>query len=424
MLDASTRVYALSRLWQAADQFFPYFDALTLDWTETYRQFLPRAMAEQTDSEFYLLLCELAALLRDGHTAVNLPRALSTQLGVVPFALDHAAEAATLTAVPAGEERLLGARLLGLDQAPWSDWVSRMTRYVHVSHGHIYRGRAEAMLPLLLGPGPHALHTDQGVLSFALGPARPLATLSAEPPIRGAEPLHQENGLEICWLPSGKALYVKLDAFTSYPQTLAAQKALLTSHPSAVVLDLRDNIGGMTQYAAMLSAPFFQGRYVACRKRTRLHVGVDVASASQEAGLTEEQIAAYVSQGLMTEEEADTSRKILTRQLYRTYTDGFEGTGELANVPVALLTSRDTISAAEDFVAQFCADRRGLIIGQPTYGSTGTPLLADLGFTRARIVSVGYALADGTPFINQGIQPDIVMRGDRMALLEAFWNRL
>ena len=73
-----------------------------------------------------------------------------------------------------------------------------------------------------------------------------------------------------------------------------------------------------------------------------------------------------------------------------------------------LLTSRRTISAAEDFVAMFKSNRRATIIGEPTFGSTGSPCLFQLRCGgRAQVVSVGYRLLDGTEFINVGIQPDV-----------------
>lgn len=40
-----------------------------------------------------------------------------------------------------------------------------------------------------------------------------------------------------------------------------------------------------------------------------------------------------------------------------------------------VLTSARTYSAAEDFVVAFDAMKRGTIVGEPTGGSTGQPLL-------------------------------------------------
>jgi hypothetical protein len=48
------------------------------------------------------------------------------------------------------------------------------------------------------------------------------------------------------------------------------------------------------------------------------------------------------------------------------------------DVPVALLTSAMTLSAAEDFVAAFDSMHRGITVGQTTGGSRGRPLFFHL----------------------------------------------
>lgn len=78
--------------------------------------------------------------------------------------------------------------------------------------------------------------------------------------------------------------------------------------------------------------------------------------------------------------------------------------------PLAVLTSRRTISAAEDIVAMFKSNDRAALIGEPTCGTTGTPLLLRLSIGgMARICSVRYALLDGTEFIGRGIAPHVAV---------------
>ena len=74
------------------------------------------------------------------------------------------------------------------------------------------------------------------------------------------------------------------------------------------------------------------------------------------------------------------------------------------------MTSRRTISAAEDIVAMFKSNDRAVLIGEPTCGTTGTPLLLRLSMGgMARICSVRYALLDGTEFIGRGIAPHVAV---------------
>lgn len=177
-----------------------------------------------------------------------------------------------------------------------------------------------------------------------------------------------------------------------------------------VCIDVRDNVGGNTIYGAKIAELFIPGEFHACQKWTRIQKGIDAAVASQTANMSEATIKRYLAEGLMTEEGVQKDAKIRTGTYYETYIDSFGAPGNKAlfQGPVELLTSRRTISAAEDFVAMFKSNRRATIIGEPTFGSTGSPCLFQLRCGgRAQVVSVGYRLLDGTEFINVGIQPDV-----------------
>jgi C-terminal processing protease CtpA/Prc len=82
------------------------------------------------------------------------------------------------------------------------------------------------------------------------------------------------------------------------------------------------------------------------------------------------------------------------------------------DVPVVVLFSTMTVSAAEDFlIILYERPNRPLFIGQPSFGSTGSPLkiwgFSENGFARicARRVLFPYSMK---PF-TEGIQPDILV---------------
>ena len=75
---------------------------------------------------------------------------------------------------------------------------------------------------------------------------------------------------------------------------------------------------------------------------------------------------------------------------------------------VILLTSPRTFSAGEDLAVAFKQSHRGLIVGEPTGGSTGQPLSFDLpGGGTARVCTKYDSYADGTEFVGVGVQPDL-----------------
>lgn len=78
--------------------------------------------------------------------------------------------------------------------------------------------------------------------------------------------------------------------------------------------------------------------------------------------------------------------------------------------PIVLLVNSCTFSAAENFTVLFKNAKRGIVMGTPTGGSTGNPIMIDLGWGYyGRICTRHERFADGTEFIGVGIQPDVVV---------------
>jgi len=80
-------------------------------------------------------------------------------------------------------------------------------------------------------------------------------------------------------------------------------------------------------------------------------------------------------------------------------------------VPAVILIGNNTASAAEDFLI-FADNQKHMIkIGEPTFGSTGQPLMIQLpGGGSARICTKKDVYPDGREFVGYGIQPDILIK--------------
>lgn len=91
--------------------------------------------------------------------------------------------------------------------------------------------------------------------------------------------------------------------------------------------------------------------------------------------------------------------------------DAFDG-------PMAILQDGGTFSAAEDFVVPFKNNGRATIFGTASGGSSGQPILHDLGDgLRLWVSTKRQWLADGTEFEGIGIMPDIRIQTDRAHIL-------
>ncbi len=100
--------------------------------------------------------------------------------------------------------------------------------------------------------------------------------------------------------------------------------------------------------------------------------------------------------------------------------------------PVVVLTSPWTASAAEDFCVAFDFMKRGKIIGEPIFGSTGQPLYFSLpSGGQARVCTKRDSYPDGREFVGKGVQPSVVvhpqvedLRRERDTVLEVALDQI
>jgi len=404
-MDKTERLWALSSLWATAKEVYPYFDRLETDWDQAYRDAIPQLLAEEDGLPVWLSLCAFVRLLNDGHSLVTLPRALRERCGHTPFRLAHVGEGFLVT--EAAEPELLLRQLLAIDGVPIPQLVERLDRYTYTAQGHPYRGRLEGWLPILLPGRDHVLTTDGGEAAFSFLEELPPLIKAPEPESRYPfQPVGE--GLRLF---EGGVLVVRIDDMQHVEKAADFQRVLGEVQPQAVIFDIRRNMGGMTLCGARYAQPFFQGSFGGSRKWTQSRRAVDVASNSQLICMGQETRRRLQDQGILKIEDFAEADRYARRTQFERYNDSWQEPCDihLPDCPVLLLTGRDTISAAEDFTCFFKANGRGRTMGEQTFGSTGNPCLLRLPEGgRGQVVSVGYEMADGTPFVGVGIKPDIL----------------
>lgn len=84
--------------------------------------------------------------------------------------------------------------------------------------------------------------------------------------------------------------------------------------------------------------------------------------------------------------------------------------------PVAVLIGPNTYSAAEDFLVPLKMSGRARLVGTPTGGSTGQPLIVEVYGAYARICTKWDRMPDGTEFVGVGVQPDVHVELTRQAI--------
>lgn len=369
----------ISQIYTQTCLVFPHFCRGISWWEDTYRSFLARVLTTKSDREHALLMAEFVNKLGDGHTDISFSKAVRDEAGYLPFDLGYAG----------GKYYMEGERVLEIDGRAMEVWLEEISRYCYRVDSYI--PRLCYFLPLLMKKGPHEIVTTGGKRGFAM----------TDQPVK-----KEKAGL--AFSQHGNILCIRLDDFLQ-DRSGEIRERLEEAKPRAVILDIRENIGGMTLYGANVAQLFLPGVFGGCQKWTRTMTGVEYASASQIKGMSLEALREMNPDG--AEEEFEQAYRVGNLMDFREYRDqwGMEGTEAVFYGPMAVLTSRQTVSAAEDFTAFFRSNHRATLIGEPTCGTSGTPLLQRLSCGTLRICSVGYRLLDGTPWLGKGILPDILI---------------
>lgn len=402
------RIYELSLLWKQAAAVFPYFDTNPINWDATYREYLSHAIDAADEREYALIVAEFLNRLGDGHTDLSFSKEILDENGYLPFSLTYLEDGWYVDAIEERGKELLLGRVERVNGRPFTELLSEVFRYAYHVGDYMYSSRLSRILPFFLERSGNVLHTTKGAYTFDLAGDEPI--LSRLPDPESHYPYRDISvGKVGMRMYDGGRLVIKLnDLLDSEAAGIIAETGE-REHISGIILDMRQNIGGMTVYGANIARLFIPGQFGACSKRMRSIRGINLSSGSQYQRMNEQAIAKCVEDGLCVWEEVKKSLDTVSNRSYEEYTD-FYGSPEdraVFDQPCIILTSRNTMSAAEDMIAMFRTNGRAKIVGTPTHGSSGTPLLLRLSCGTARICSIGYRLLDGTEFIGRGIQPDI-----------------
>lgn len=368
------RIWGLSLIWSEAKYNFAYFERLPdLDWDEAYRQFLPRVEAAQNDLEYYELLEEFIALLRDGHTDIRLPGYLSRYRLTPPVRLRFLGDDLTVVDLVETEETqaaglIRGSVLLEINGVSVAEAMERL-------RPRICANSPQGLKVLL---ADRLLEGEEGT-SVLLKFRTPDGDIRECYLTRKFElrPWERQPGVTSRMIEEGIGL-IAINSFGYHEVTddfdwhLGAMTGL-----KGLIIDIRENRGGTTPTAIVsrLTDRTLRGH---CG-RTRQYLPAFRAWGSREAWYTFSFLVQPADHPL------------------------FLG-------PLVVLISEVTFSAAEDFLVLLRERPRTKFVGTPTAGSTGQPLIVPVplpGGGGFRVCTVYTTYADGREFVGFGIQPDV-----------------
>jgi len=396
-ISETRRLAGFVRLWSEVKYNFVFFDRVPeLDWDQVLVEYIPKVQEAKTVEEYYRVLLQCMALLRDGHTDVSGPgTSLIKELSRLPIELWPLTGGKAVIVAITPMERLRNPALIKeLEEAN----LKLYEEVTHIDGRPIQQILEEEIYPWICQSTPH-VRDLKAFRQLVRGPYHSKATLR----IRGLDgeqrevtltrsyfPMEQERVLQgfVCRELENGIVYVNLPSFESdsvvrdfdaiFPQV---QKA------KGLILDVRHNGGGSTGNGDAIISMLTKEKIEGSRWRTRKYLPAFRAWGQKEGWY---------------EGEHDLIQPSKTKPYLG---------------PIVVLTGPNTASAAEDFVVALHASKRATIVGERTAGTTGQPLYIDLpeGGT-ARICTKWNTYPDGREFVGIGVIPDVELHPTQESL--------
>ena len=376
------KIAGLSKLWSEVK--YNFVDTATmerLDWDKLYLEALPRVRASRSTEDYYRVLMEVVAKLKDGHTNVYPPRELSERMSGLPLLKTRPIEGRVIVTEvldPGLRAKgiMPGLEVVSVDGVEVKTYAAReLAPYVSAStpQDEELRTFGYEFLRGAVGSAPRVAFRDAAGKQFEqqvprVGRDARKAAMASSP------------SFEFSMLP-GEVAYVSLNSFednSAADAWLAAFDEIAKS--SALVIDVRRNGGGNSEVGYKILSTLDDKAFLTSRWATR-----DYKPAWR----------AWSKEQPMYAEAPGAVQPDPQRQYKK---------------PVLVLTSAATFSSAEDFAVAFDGMQRGTLVGTATGGSTGQPLFIKLpGGGSARICTKQDTYPDGRAFVGVGVQPQHIV---------------
>jgi len=369
-LTIEQRLTGYANLWGAVKHRYVLMDDLDLDWDEVFVQFLPKVQKAKTVDEYYLVLEEMIALLKDNHSRVNSPSRKYLKRPV--FRTEFIEDKPVITGlyekdVPWPEGIQCGDIITKINNRPVQECVEKEKPYVSAS-SDIER-RDAALERSLWGPEGNEIQ---------LSLLRSGQECQVHVPLTMPLALKRHVSSELIEGDSIAVIHIPSFGFQEISDEFDAALEAARECPY-LIIDLRDNPGGNDNTGAKVAGRIIKEpmRFYRMAKMT-----FTVDTMQQILKMDVKNI-----QELMLAKPGGPWQ--------------FEG-------KIAILVNRRTGSAAEDFVLGFQDSSRAIVVGEQTPGGTGNPYNVGLpGGGSARICHSKIERLDGSRFHGVGITPDV-----------------
>ncbi|MFV8837892.1 S41 family peptidase [Salinimicrobium soli] len=379
-LSPATKIAGLSKAWAEAKFNFANFDLIPeANWDSIYYNYIPKVLEADTKAEYYKVLTNFYTNLKDGHSLILPPKELWEELSSsLPIRTQLVEGQVVITLLDseleAYRELQPGTVILKINELPVTEYAEEhIAPYVSSSTPHDKTAR---MYAFFLTRGP----LDEPVkLEIKTPTGKVIQKNFAR--IRNEQMFPAAKGFDYKKL-NKKTVLLTINTFNDgslVPYLDSIFQKL--PHPENLVVDLRINGGGNGNNGYELLGYLTDSTFLTSKSVIR-HYRPPLRAWGQAPDELE-----------------------FTQGDWKPYK------GPTFKGKVVVLAGPDTYSAAEDFLTAFKTMKRGVVIGQPTGGSTGQPLFFPLPFGgMGAVCSKRDLFPDNSEFIGIGIKPDIEVK--------------
>ena len=401
-MNLQEKLYKLGLIWSEAKYNFVHIDKLSFDWDSLYTVYIQQVMSTKNDYEYYCVLQKFMATLQDGHSKVFIDYWYSTFMDYVPVSIQNFGDRLFITSIRKGiniDSTFVGCEIIEISGVKAIDYMKdSIFPYISASTPqHLWMQGVYKMQSGIKNTNLKLKVRKQDGNTVQISLTRNgEMTRNTTDEYYGVEN-KEKYAVDLKWLHDTIA-YLEINTFSLEELVIKEIYSLQDSIAKAkkLIIDLRRNGGGTTTVAWFLQSYLVKEDYfLNFSWESRINDGVKRAN-----GNWREEYEDYYQGKAYRKEPADT---IFVADTILRYT-----------MPVAILIGRYTFSAAEDFLVNLYEyPNRPVLIGEPTGGSTGSPLLIGKNFDEAfacvctRKVCFPYS---GKPFVNEGIKPDIFIQ--------------
>lgn len=414
-LSDEEKIYGLSILWKEASYNFAYFDQVPdIDWDKTYQAYIAKVIATESIVEYYDVLKQFLALLKDGHTRIIPPEEYKKYFDEPKIKLINIKNTAIVKDVGESLKKriAIGSRIIKVNDISTDDYLKN------------------EKFPYISCTPEHMLWTV-GILELLKGERGTNVKITySTPKGQTKEITLKRNSKEANekWIVSdndekGRLNYRELDngigylALNTYSDEKIKDdfKQILPKIQKCrgIIIDIRKDMGGDSEIGYSILRHFIEKPIVTETWKSREHVSVYKAW-----GKWTSELPSHALENVSKERKEYLRHYNGTAWYHNTPVTIDPANDDKINIPTVVLAGNMTASAAEDFLIGSNSIKDVVTIGQRTAGFPGIPLFIELPGGGFGLITTTKETSVNGNDIRYGIKPDIEIQPTVQDIIE------